>query len=268
MQRGKYKCKHLKAVRKRIAEENGIALEQRECTYEGPCRGTCPYCEAEVRYLERSLADRIRLGKAATVAGLGLSLAACGGQTSEGVAPRLTTDSSLADDSMTDTLLADSLPPGTQRTEPEVMDIPNVGELEIMGEPPPLPPPPAPGEYEAISSPDDTLDEEGGEVRSFAMVDEEPVFPGGIDALKKFISDNIQYPQKAKDNNVSGKVYVTFVVESDGRISNPRLLRDIGGGCGEEALRVVKSLPRWTPGKLKGKPIRVQYNLPVSFELK
>ena len=79
MNRGKDICKELKAVRKRIAEENDIPLEIKECTYEGPCRGTCPRCEAEVRYLENALANRLRVGKVATVAGLALGLASCGG---------------------------------------------------------------------------------------------------------------------------------------------------------------------------------------------
>ena len=76
MTHGKNICNELKGIRRRIAEENGIPLEVEECTYAGPCRGTCPRCEAEVRYLENSLADRLRLGKAATVAGLALGLAA------------------------------------------------------------------------------------------------------------------------------------------------------------------------------------------------
>ena len=76
MTRGKNICKQLKEVRKRIAEENDIPLEIAECTYKGECRGTCPRCEAEVRYLENALADRLRLGKVATVAGLALGLAA------------------------------------------------------------------------------------------------------------------------------------------------------------------------------------------------
>ena len=76
MTHGKNICKQLKEVRKRIAEENEIPLEMEECTYKGECRGTCPRCEAEVRYLESALADRLRLGKVATVAGLALGLAA------------------------------------------------------------------------------------------------------------------------------------------------------------------------------------------------
>jgi len=76
--RGKDICKELKAVRKRIAEENGIALEIPECTYKGPCKGTCPRCESEVRYLENALAQKIRMGKVATVAGLALTLGVTG----------------------------------------------------------------------------------------------------------------------------------------------------------------------------------------------
>ena len=77
MSRGKDICKKLKAVRKQIAEENGIELEIPECTYHGPCQGTCPRCESEVQYLESELEKRLRLGKVATVAGLALSLASC-----------------------------------------------------------------------------------------------------------------------------------------------------------------------------------------------
>ncbi|MBP5540575.1 MAG: carboxypeptidase-like regulatory domain-containing protein [Bacteroidales bacterium] len=78
MTQGKNICKQLKEVRKRIAEENGIPLEIKECTYKGECRGTCPRCEAEVRYLENALANRMSLGKVATVAGLALGLAVPG----------------------------------------------------------------------------------------------------------------------------------------------------------------------------------------------
>ena len=88
MTHGRNICNQLKEVRKRIAEENGIPLEIEECTYKGECRGTCPRCEAEVRYLENALADRLRLGKVATVAGLALSLAA----TAQAQAPQTNTE--------------------------------------------------------------------------------------------------------------------------------------------------------------------------------
>lgn len=261
MQRGKYKCKQLKAVRKRIADENGIPLEQKECTYEGPCRGTCPHCEAEMRYLERALTDRIRLGRMVTVAGLSLGLAACGGKTPSG-APMLTTESSLAADSLIDSL-RDTLPSGLQHSGPDVISVPEVGEMEVVGDVIDVPPPPPP------EPPDDELIVGGiDDDYVCVLVENDPSFPGGMEAMYKFLAENIKYPQEAKDKNITGKVYVTFVVEADGSISNPRLLRDIGGGCGQEAIRVVNLMPRWNPGKEKGQPVRVQFNLPVSFSLK
>lgn len=95
MKRGKDICKELKAVRRQIAEENDIVLEIPECTYQGPCKGTCPRCESEVRYLENELAKRIKLGKVAKVAGLALTLAVSNGAKAQSVTP--TPDSSLAE---------------------------------------------------------------------------------------------------------------------------------------------------------------------------
>lgn len=110
-------------------------------------------------------------------------------------------------------------------------------------------------------------EKEEAEEEIFTVVENDPEFPGGMDALYKYLSSNIKYPAIAKENNITGRVYVTFVVEKDGSIANPRILRDIGGGCGQEAIRVVKSMPKWTPGKQRGKAVRVQFNLPVSFNL-
>ena len=101
----------------------------------------------------------------------------------------------------------------------------------------------------------------------FLVVEEDPEFPGGLDALSKFIADNIKYPQLAKENNITGKVFVSFVVEKDGSVGQVKILRDIGGGCGNEAVRVVKLMPKWKPGKQRGKPVRTQFNLPVNFDL-
>lgn len=111
-------------------------------------------------------------------------------------------------------------------------------------------------------------EEEVAEEPIFTVVEEEPKFPGGMEALYKYLGSNIKYPQLARENGITGKVYVTFVVEKDGSIANPRILRDIGGGCGAEAIRVVKAMPKWSPGKQRGKAVRVQFNLPVNFNLK
>ena len=103
MNHGKNICKQLKEVRKRIAEENDIPLEIEECTYKGECRGTCPRCEAEVRYLENALADRLRLGKVATVAGLALGLAAT---TAQAQTPVTTTPTTPQDTDTTHKVMA------------------------------------------------------------------------------------------------------------------------------------------------------------------
>lgn len=109
--------------------------------------------------------------------------------------------------------------------------------------------------------------EEPVEAEIFTVVEESPAFPGGDEKLYEFLAKNMKYPQMARESGIQGIVYVTFVVEPDGSISNVRVLRDIGGGCGEEAIRVVKAMPRWTPGKQRGKAVRVQFNLPVKFTL-
>ena len=101
----------------------------------------------------------------------------------------------------------------------------------------------------------------------FTIVELMPGYNGGEEAMYKYLSDNIKYPQVAKETGIQGNVIVTFVVEKDGTITDVRILKDIGGGCGEEALRVVKAMPRWNPGKQNGVPVRVQFNLPIRFTL-
>ena len=102
---------------------------------------------------------------------------------------------------------------------------------------------------------------------TFVVVEQKPEFQGGDEGLRNFLIENLNYPEKAKANKTTGRVYVSFVVEKDGSISKARILRDIGDGCGEEALRVVNAMPRWKPGKQEGKPVRVQFTLPINFQL-
>jgi protein TonB len=94
-----------------------------------------------------------------------------------------------------------------------------------------------------------------------------PEFPGGKDALFAYIGKNLKYPERAQEEGIEGVVYVTFVVEADGKISGVSVLRGIGGGCNEEAVRVVSGMPNWTPGMQAGKPVRVKYNLPIRYKL-
>lgn len=100
----------------------------------------------------------------------------------------------------------------------------------------------------------------------FTVVENPPKFPGGEEARIAYMLKAISYPEQARKNKIEGTVYVTFVVEKDGRVSNVKILRGIGGGCDEVALKAVQNMPAWIPGTQKGEPVRVQFNLPVSFK--
>ena len=110
-------------------------------------------------------------------------------------------------------------------------------------------------------------DEEEEEEPVFVVVESMPEFPGGEVARLQYLSENLQYPTLAREAGISGAVYVSFVVEKDGQISNIRILRGIGGGCDEEALRVVSEMPKWIPGRQRNIPVRVQFNMPIRFIL-
>lgn len=99
----------------------------------------------------------------------------------------------------------------------------------------------------------------------YLAAQEAPLFPGGDAARTRFLQQNIQYPAQARDRNIHGTVYVSFVVEKNGGLSMIKILKGIGYGCDEEALRVIRSMPRWIPGKQNGTPVRVQVVLPITF---
>jgi len=120
---------------------------------------------------------------------------------------------------------------------------------------------------EYIFVPDDEEEEEVEEKHIFLVVENMPEYPGGEAAMYKFIGANIEYPRMAKESGISGRVFVTFVVERDGSVTDVQILRGIGGGCDEEAIRVIEAMPKWSPGKQRGKPVRVQYRMPIKFTL-
>jgi len=101
----------------------------------------------------------------------------------------------------------------------------------------------------------------------FTIVEQMPQYPGGQDGMMRYLGSNIKYPEEASEAGIEGVVYVTFVVEKDGAVGEARVLRGIGAGCDEEAVRVVRAMPKWEPGMQRGKPVRVQYNLPIRYKL-
>ena len=105
------------------------------------------------------------------------------------------------------------------------------------------------------------------EEKPLLVVEQNPEYQGGYDAMLKFLKDNLIYPETAKTNGVQGIVFVQFVVNKAGYISNPKILRGIGSGCDEEAVRVVQTMPRWIPGRQNGIAVPVMYQIPVKFQL-
>ncbi len=97
--------------------------------------------------------------------------------------------------------------------------------------------------------------------------EEPPEFPGGVKKLMKYVENNLVYPEEAYKKNIQGVVKVSFIVEKDGSVSSPTIISGIGYGCDEEALRVIASLPKFIPGKQNGNPVRVQYNVPIIYNI-
>lgn len=98
-------------------------------------------------------------------------------------------------------------------------------------------------------------------------VDKRPEYPGGFEVMYQFIAAHLGYPEEARENALEGKVYISFVVEKDGSLTDIKITKDIGGGCGEAAVAVVKMMPKWKPGEVEGKPVRVQFTIPIFFRL-
>lgn len=110
-------------------------------------------------------------------------------------------------------------------------------------------------------------EEEIVEEEIFLVVEDQASFPGGEAKLYEFIRNNVKYPTLAKETGIEGTVFVQFVVEKDGTLTNVQALRKIGGGCDEEAIRVVKSMPKWKPGSQRGRNVRCSFTIPIKFTL-
>ena len=279
MAKGKQTCKILKEIRKQIAAENDIELVVSECTYQGDCLGTCPKCEAEVRYLERELEKRQRMGKAAVFAGMSLgtlfAATSCNHPVPEPLAGEVmhTPDST---EMPNDSISNDSIPsdayllegdvlapePDTMKAEKKKATCKNEEPLAIPGDV---------VVFEEIEGEMPEIFPEVGEVEGesdvYQIVEQMPEFPGGAAELYHYISKNIRYPQEAKEKGIQGRVFIGFIVEKDGSISNVRNLRGVDSELDAEAIRVIQSLPKWKPGKHNGEFVRVSYQIPIVFKL-
>lgn len=209
--RGRNICDTLMAIRKEIADANGIEYSPEECHFKGECRGTCPKCEQEVKDLEYELRLRQVAGTAIKVAGVAagiVAMTAC----SNGKIQRTVSD--------------------------------NAKQWRA-----------------AVIKP--TADPDSSKI--FGAAEEMPSFPGGEKALMQYIKDNTYYPEEMCEGAAQGRVMVGFVINEDGSISDVKVLRSLTPECDEVAVKIVKGMPKWNPGKQNGKAVKTKYTVPVSF---
>ena len=113
----------------------------------------------------------------------------------------------------------------------------------------------------------DSGEDKPKEDKVFAIVEEQPSFPGGDGKMMEYIQEHIKYPRKAREMGTTGTVYVQFIVNKDGSITNVEVLKGIGDGCDKEAKRVVRNMPKWDPGQQRGRSVRVSVKIPIRFSL-
>lgn len=121
--------------------------------------------------------------------------------------------------------------------------------------------------YEEKKEEPKVVEQKHEEAQVFTYVEEMPSFPGGVGEMMQFFKANIQYPEIARRAGVEGKIYVSFVVSAGGGISGAQIVKGIGAGCDEEALRVVSLMPKWNPGKQNGNSVNVRVSIPIIFKL-
>lgn len=270
MVRGKHTCRILKEIRRKIAEANDIEFVTSECRYQGDCSGTCPKCEAEVRYLERQLRMCQLMGKAVVLAGVSagvMGLSGCGGATRSH--PAESDAVSLADSVEMADVMEDSIDAGeaplmedTVAPKPALLNV-----LTVVGEVPEV----KQGEIVDVSSAAvdrSTVDVDSVDVdRIYYSVDQPPEYPGGMQAMLQFISDNLRYPEEQLEEGIQGRVIVKFYVDTLGRVCNPTVDRGKDSALDKEALRVVGMFPDYTPGMINGKKVNTWVRVPIVFRL-
>ena len=277
MARGKQTCKILKEIRRQIAEANDIEFVTSECRYKGDCLGTCPKCEAEVRYLEQQLRERASMGKSVALAGISAGLifmAGCGGggtssnQTNP-PEPAMMGDIAMPVEQVEE---VDAIEEGElAATEDSILfvskDLQGVKAGEVADIDTTI------GSRGENTLPVDTvaINDEGvdetADIKLYGAVAPMPTFPGGEAKLMEWVSQHLIYPPNAMDANITGRVVVQFRIEEDGSIGDVKIARSVCDDLDNEAMRVVKLLPKFNPATMNGKTVACWYTLPITFRL-
>ena len=277
MARGKETCRILKEIRRQIAEANDIEFITSECKYKGDCLGTCPKCEAEVRYLEQQLRARRLAGKAVALAGISagvIMLSGCGGTPSnkpvqttddtievaksndlQGKQPIEMVDSSVDKDGLVP--VNEGAPRVVTKLVPPKSDSKRKKEKTSAKKQEALP------TLEDVTAPKDSI-LVVGQMQGVNCV---PEFPGGTAKMMEFLATNIKYPEAIVEGAISGRVVVQFTVKKDGSIDDIEVIRSVDPALDKEAVRVVKLLPNFIPATINGEAVETKFVLPVVFRL-
>lgn len=262
MNHGKETCRILKELRHKIAEANDIALEISECRFKGDCTGTCPRCEAEVRYLERQLAARRHAGKAVRLAGLAagaIIMSGCGN-----VSDSKPTETLLGE--VVDTIIAEEMCDTVVLTkENNVRNIENVSQRNASKD-----------SVKTDTSVADNNDPDFSLINSIDFGEIEdghdpvytpPTFPGGEIALEKFISKHIIYPDILKDEAISGSVIVEVTIDVDGKVTEPVVISGLDPVLDRQALKIASLLPDFSPATLDHSRVKSIVKLAIDFKV-
>ena len=256
MAKGKKTCKILKEIRRQIAEANDIEYVVEECQYKGDCLGTCPKCEAEVRYLEQQLHQRQLLGKAVMLAGVSVgmfTLSSCKDINRTQGEAELTGDTVIVENPVdSNTVKGNDIKPLTDEEKTVkccggILLEDSVKQEEKEGCNPP----------EMLCPVTDKV---------YEVVDIMPSFPGGFGKMLEYLTENVKYPEGMEDSDIQGRVVCSFIINTDGSLSDIEIVRSLEPNLDKEALRVVSSMPKWEPGRQNGIPVKVRYVLPVIFK--
>ena len=281
MTRGKQTCKILKVIRRQIAEANDIEFVTSECRYKGDCLGTCPKCEAEVRYLEQQLRKRQLMGKAVVLAGLSAGMivfSGCGDTSNQkaddsyrlqGEPMEQLDDERDFEGELPVQEVIDSIREAAKMKEGEISstDEATVSSKNQKQESTATKTVECPA---SVTNAEASASTENTEEPIYAVVGEvaetQPEFPGGISAMFQFFVENLKYPPTCDD--VQGKVIVRFLVDKTGKVCNTEIARsNLPEEFNKEALRVVQLLPKFKPGERDGITTDVWQAVPISFRL-
>ena len=286
MAKGKKTCKILKEIRRQIAEANDIEYVVEECQYKGDCLGTCPKCEAEVRYLEQQLHQRQLLGKAVVLAGVSVGMFTLSSCNLNNKTP--------GEQPVEDTVWQDIAPqpkePKVERTPencttgmvgPEEKGTP-VSKVKSSGK---FVAPVIKGDVEVLpkSSKENgfSVGKGNGEAESdsydnykpnengvYDVVEEMPTYSGGMAAFMAFVQKNFKYPKEVEHEGIQSRIICTMIINEDGSISDVKVVKTVHPLVDAEFVRVIETMPKWNPGRHKGKAVKVKYTIPMTMCLR